>query len=354
MRRFVIRAMTGLSLFFFLGCLAADWVFAKVLENSSIHGWKISAISDDRTGAFKHCGAASPIYNHESVDGIILAFFVDGAFALGMGFASPVWQLQPGSRYPISYQIDDSPVYAAEALALTSSTVSFSLAHNPAVFDLIRKGWLLKVRAAGGEFQLSLQNSSKVLAALLDCAQRYAQTPSPRGTSNPFIARDSVLTKRPANTAQLQAEATTITANILASSGLAGFRLAGPNSHESGILHAIWWANGVDGSTTIFDTLTVDVVIANLAAGESEDCKGNFASMKIASNEMAGARLKTVCELPDEMPRIRYANVLKRKKGGVYVFWMSESVDASEQGGDASVLENVSARLFDAAIQLGE
>ena len=351
MRYSALGFMKAVSLSLVLGCFIADQVVAGVLERTKLYQWGITAVSDDETDAFSHCSGVVIDFENNTV----LALYITNDFTFSFAVTRPTaWKFETGKRFPISYQIGNSGWFHAEAVAPTANTALVFPENNSASFELFRRGWKLKIRTAGTEFAVPLPNSSEALTATLDCAQRYAQTSSPRGTFNPFIARDPVLTKRPANTAQLQAEAATITANILASSGLAGFRLAGPNSHESGILHAIWWANGVDGSTTIFDTLTVDVVIAKLAAGESEDCKGNFASMKIASNEMAGARLKTVCELPDEMPRIRYANVLKRKKGGVYVFWMSESVHASEQGGDASVLEDVSARLFDAAIQLGE
>jgi len=324
----------------------AEGAIAKTLESTTLYGWDISAYSNDQTSAFSHCTAGMPYKS-----GIYLVFSIDGNFNWSMSFANSAWQLTPGSRYPITYQIDNFSQFAAEAVAITPQLASVRLTNSSALFELFRKGWLLKVRAAGNEFRFSLDNSSKALTAALNCAQRYVLAASQRGSSNPFVAPGAGQHNQPTNTAQLEAEAAAVTANLLASSGIPEFRLAETISPELNIFHAVWWAKDVMGGTIIADNETIDSAVTTLLAYASAGCKGNFASMKLPSNEANAVRLKTVCEESDKNPFVQYTNLIKRKKGGVYAFMIFES---SGQENRNNILEDAGARLFEAGIQLAK
>jgi len=333
-----------ISLLLLPACFAIEVAVAKQLEHRILFGWDISAHSDDKTGAFSHCAAGVPYRS-----GIYLVFTISRSFSWSMSFSNSAWRLNPGSRYPITYQIDNSPIFTAEAVALTSQLVSVPLTNSSELFELFRRGWILKVRAAGSEFSFSLDNSSKALSAALNCTQRYVMLASRPEPTNPFVAPGSGETNQNSTTAQLEAEAATFTANVLAASGLSDFRLADSISPELKIFHAVWWAKGVVGGTTISEADSLESAVATLLAYASAECKGSFASMKLPSNDANAVRLKTVCEQQDEQPVAQLVNVIKRKKGGVYVFVI---FDSSSEDGGAGSLEDAGARLFEAGIRL--
>jgi len=333
-----------ISLLLLPACFAIEVAVAKQLEHRILFGWDISAHSDDKTGAFSHCAAGVPYRS-----GIYLVFTISRSFSWSMSFSNSAWRLNPGSRYPITYQIDNSPIFTAEAVALTSQLVSVPLTNSSELFELFRRGWILKVRAAGSEFSFSLDNSSKALSAALNCTQRYVMLASRPEPTNPFVAPGSGETNQNSTTAQLEAEAATFTANVLAASGLSDFRLADSISPELKIFHAVWWAKGVVGGTTISEADSLESAVATLLAYASAECKGSFASMKLPSNDANAVRLKTVCEQQDEQPVAQLVNVIKRKKGGVYVFVI---LDSSSEDGGAGSLEDAGARLFEAGIRL--
>lgn len=343
MRSIALHTARTFSLLLLLGCFSEN-VAAKFLEKTSVDIWEIAAVSDDQTDAFSHC-SASAIY----ANGMILAFFVGSEFNWQIGLANPAWQLVPNSRYPITYQIDDSPLFTAEAVVTGPDMVTVPMKDSSSLFELFRKGWELRIRAAGGEFKFPLQSSSKALTAVLNCARRYALAESQSENLNPFVAPGAARTDHPAKAAQRRAEAATITANILASAGIKGFTLADSLSGELSAFDALWWTDSVMGWTLISEENTVESAVGTLLASASKNCKGAFASMKLPSAKASAARLKTVCENPGQAASVEFMSVVSRKKGGVYVFVV---FDSSEEKSKSSILEDAGARLFAAGLAL--
>lgn len=345
MRYSIKLAAKSVGILLSIGCFASDLVQAKELEKTNLYGWTISAHANAKTGAFSHCAAGVPYKS-----GIFLVFSIGRNFDWAMGFGNPAWRLKPGSRYPISYQIDNSAAFKAEAVAVTSELVSVSLADSSALFELSRRGWILKVSAAGDEFSFSLDNSSKALLAALNCAHRYTVAARQPENSNPFAKRDvATYAEQPKSSARLQAEAATVTANVLAASGMNNFRLEDSVKPELDAFHAVWWVDELLGGTVISENENLDSAVNTLIASASQDCKGSFASMKLPSTDANAARMKAVCEQDGRTTIIQFANVVKRKKGGVYVFMLFQ---APERNGDGKAVEDAGARLFDASLRL--
>jgi len=336
LRRFVTR----LAIFVGLAGCASGSATAAPLSEWKLHGWLVGAYSNDTTKAFSHC-AASIRYK----SGILLLFSVTKDFRWMMGFANPEWRLNKGSRYTIRYAVDDLPALGATAVAISTSQVVAELPAKTTLFQLFRKGRLLKVQGEGKNFGFSLDNTSSVLADVLRCANRYKAYTGPVASStNPFEKpAPSVV---PSNTGQNRAEAMAVTANVLSSAGIQGFSLVSEIPDSLKFLDAIWKAPGLIGGLQILDKQTPDTAASRRIALDAQNCKGTFASGKLPAS--AGAvRVMTACTADGKEPRRTEYTVVQRNKGGVYMFILMGS-----GGGSAPTdVSDQSARVMDAAVK---
>src|SRR5262249_4745977 len=141
------------------------------------------------------------------------------------------------------------------------------------------------VYAAGETFGFNLNNSSKALAATLECTKRYMGRTTPQvANNNPFRA------PQPANTngaredrAEYRAEATVLLANILSAAGIVGFQVIPRDKIPSDLSRydAVWTADNVIGAVSIIlpgAAKGPEDITSFLMTADAQSCKGVFAS----------------------------------------------------------------------------
>jgi len=323
-----------------IGLNGAPAAHARQLEKSHIEGWLVGAYSNDRTGQFRHC-AASVQYK----SGTLLLFAIGKDFTWSMGFANTRWKLTPGAKYTLTYYVDSGPHHTARGRALNKNLVQVPLLNSRTLFDSFRRGYRLYVRAAGQRFGFNLTNSSKVLAATLDCTRRYvARTHT---TTNPFVAQAP---RRSNDRTSERAEAAVLLANVLSAAGIQGFRILPANklpaklrSHD-----AVWASPDLLGTLRIISTTTAatpERLAALLMAADAQSCKGVFASGRYPVQEGSRtARLMTGCSGTTKPIEIHYT-IMPRSKGGFYLFAVFG------QKGHGDLARDFGTRLYDAAVK---
>lgn len=312
---------------------------AAPLSEWKLHGWLVGAYTNDSTKQFSHC-AASIKYK----SGILLLFSVTKDFRWMMGFANPEWQLNKGLRYKISYAVDSFPALQATAVAISPKQVVAELPSNTTLFQLFRKGRLLKVQGEGKSFGFSLDNTSSVLADVLKCANRYKTYSAPVASStNPFEKPAPIAP--PSNTGQNRAEAMAVTANVLSSAGIQGFSLVSDIPDSLKFLDAIWKAPGIIGGLQILDKHTPTSASSRRIALDAQNCQGTFASGKLPAAGNA-VRVMSACTVDGKPPRRTEYTIVQRGKGGVYMFILMPNGDTPPDD-----VSNHSSRVMDAAVK---
>lgn len=321
---------------------------SATLGEFQLYGWTIGAYSHDQGGGFSHCGASVPYKN-----GISLVFVVGADFHWRMAFANSAWRLALGSTYPVQYQIDTGTVVSATAVALSPEMAAVDLLDSQSLFEAFRRGYQLKVGAAGETFVFNLTNSSKALAATINCTQRFAEA---RSKTNPFESTPSPAPasgERPAVDIAHKAEATILIANVLSASGVQGFSIAEDKVLEG--YAVVWTAPGLLGGVQIMESATVDQAVAMLIISDTSTCKGTFASAKVPSDTGNTARLRTACEEVTATGakqgfQINYT-ILPRSKGGIYVLATSQGTATGSDIGANPEAEQASGQLYNASLK---
>lgn len=333
------------SVFFAFSTLVGiGTVSARELRTWASHGWNVGAYSNDRTGEFSHCAAGASYRS-----GIYLVFSVGRFFSWSMGFANPQWKLTPGAKYPIRYTIDDRIPATTEASAISENMVEITLPPNTGMFELFRKGRLLRVEGSGQNFFFQLDNTSAVLKEVLDCATAYASSPVTTSDGrNPFVPQQSTrpsVSSSDRNLAGFRAEATAVIANVLASSGLSGFKVV-EDLKPDAAAHAIWTAPGLLGALKILEAENPENSSTIIMAMDAQGCKNNFLSGRLPTSEPNVVRAKTACSSGSSDSILIEYTIVRRPRGGSYVFSVIGSENAPKEA-----VDRANSSIHDAAIR---
>ncbi|KAB2919950.1 MAG: hypothetical protein F9K29_03585 [Hyphomicrobiaceae bacterium] len=325
----------------------ADAPKAATLESSMVEGWLVGAYTNDQTGKFNHC-ATSVRYQ----SGIYLIFSIGRNFAWSMGFASPRWKLTRGAEYNLYYYIDTGPGMSVRGRAVSSQLVEVVLTDSHTLFESFRRGYQLTVQAADDKFTFNLTNSSKALAATLECARRHV-APTQEAATNPFGPRQQPTppdAKPSIAQSDARAEAAVVVANVLSAAGLPGFRVLTYDETPADLRlhHAVWVSQNLAGSLRIFPrdaAKNVEELASYVMARDAQDCKGVFASGRYpTSPETGAARLMTGCSSTNAPVDISYT-IAPRAKGGFYLFATMGT------GGNAEPVKDAGVKLHEAALK---
>ncbi len=322
---------------------------AATLSNSHIGNWSIWAYSDDQTGEFSHCAAAT-----QYKSGISMLFSVNRAYTWSMGFANSQWRLQKGTSYPIAFTVDQVPALNATAVAIRSDTAEVPLADSVALFNVFKRGNWLTVFAAGQVFQFALTDTSKVLPALILCVRNYLQ-PAPLQAANPFVAAapTSSAGNSDDTTAVRQAEATAFLANVLSQAAITGYSMLTPADAAKLTTDAAWKTESEFGILTIVDpsaNMGPNDIDATLVQKDGKGCQGKFLSGSMSEEkETKGSRLFTSCNSGGQTVTALYT-VLPRPNGGYYVLGTLSEDQA--QNSDASPARSIDASIRAAAYKI--
>ncbi|MEW6254542.1 MAG: serine protease [Pseudomonadota bacterium] len=163
---------------------------ARQVAEFEVRGWDVHAYTDDTTGAFSNCVASA-----EYESGMVLAFQIGADFSWNMAvFDSPV-RFKKDQRVQVSYQVDSGRTRKATATAEDKDFLLIPLPDDVSLFNEFRQGRLLRVFFSGRTAGFRLDGTAAMLAALLDCADRYKDTKSEvsggkRGKGEGDSARD--------------------------------------------------------------------------------------------------------------------------------------------------------------------
>lgn len=239
-----------------------------------------------------------------------------------MGFSSSAWRLVPGSEFEIGFTVDDmSPIFA-KAVALSGNRIDVTLDDSVELFKRFQRGYLLKVATTKTVFQFDLKDTSKLLPALLFCAQQKGAPPTATMASNPFEPKKETTDPRKEDDTATIAEANIFAANLLSLAGVANFTLLGPTEHTDIKGQARWFDGSTFGAINVFPKVKPDEIKeigAVLIGRDARECKGTYLSGAIPEDGRgAAARVFTTCQI-GEKPITAYYLAVRRKAGGAYL-----------------------------------
>jgi hypothetical protein len=304
--------------------LASEGSNAAATRNFRIGDWHAGAYSDNRTGAFSHCGASATYRS-----GVTVLFAVHKGWTWEMSFVHPDWRLPPGNTYEIAFTVDDMTPLMATATAISREQVRVPLADSAELFRRFQKGRQLRVGTAGQTFTFNLKQTNQVLQELLECTRLEGKPPAV--ASNPFETAKKTDRKSgsdasgPTYDPLLHAEAATVAANVLSKSGIQGFSLMSTEKAVALRSHAAWSAgDNMLGTVSILTGNTEQLLKEmpkNVIARAAGACKANFLSGAMPEDGKTQiSRAFTTCQLDGEKAATTYHLAMPRKRGGIYVF----------------------------------
>ena len=162
------------------GCLVSLQASAEQISQFKIGNWSGGGYTHTETGDFSHC-AASADYK----SGITLIFAINRDLTWAMVLANENWKLTAGDTYTVQYRVDRGSRYEGTATVVAPNQVKVPLPGDDALFNKFRRGTILTVDAANQTMHFQLNQTSRMLAALFDCA-KYWRDRYQKPQSNPF------------------------------------------------------------------------------------------------------------------------------------------------------------------------
>jgi hypothetical protein len=303
---------------------------AREIRTFPFAGWTVGAYSDDVTGQFSHCTGHAEYQNSVS-----LIFTVTRYYQWNVAFFSPRFNVKAGQTIDIGLSVDGRMPTKVPSLAITNKAVKVDLSPDGPIVNLFRQGSRLTLTANDAQLEFNLTNTSKLIPALVQCVHA-ALNPAPLAarSSNfaPIAAAPSPATPAPSiDASNRRAEAVAIVANVLAASGLTGFRILDESEDQNNHNRVAWTAGHIFGTLAITDEGdNADTVIGIFIGMDAATCPGKFASGKLP-NEQSGERHAFVlCEDPKNSLSKFYLT-FPRAKGGNYIFTVEGSQDEASK-----------------------
>lgn len=308
---------------------------AKALYEQHFGAWTVGAYAKT-SGEFSHCSSSAPYQS-----GITILFFIGADYRWNMGFVNPAWQLQEGATYPIRYQIDSGSIVPAQALVLSEHFVGVPLDDSEALFERFRRGRMLVVEASGQIFSFGLKDSSISLDAALACVTRHRSA----SLLNPFAPAKAKEAK-----GDNAAEAAAVTANLLSSAGVSGFRLLETGSQE--VYDAAFTSPSLTGGLIVLPRGDVQKASTLLIATLTEDCKGQLATARLPAPGN-GAHVRIACQRSaTDVETMNYL-FFPRAAGGSYMMQIGGgSSQTTLPGAPTANQDEAAGRLLDASLTL--
>lgn len=306
-------------------------------SNRDVAGWFVGAYND-KQGQFSHCAMSTPYKS-----GITMYFSISGDFSWRVGWSHDGWRFAKGQGVDIAVYVDGIGPHTLKANAVSEKMALAELPAKGAVFDLMRKGYNMKVYAEGRTYGFNLDGTYAALTEILNCAGRYTGT-APVQQANPpapIVPRTNQPSSSAGNTvtAEQRLEATKVVANILAQGDMSNFRLL--TSKEIAELdsdyitksHVVWRAEGLIGTLRILTNkrITLGEVNAAIIGDDARNCKGKFASGSVADDKSRSVlRLFTACEEDGKAFEYRYT-VVPAGDGTHYLFSTAGRADSGDR-----------------------
>jgi S1-C subfamily serine protease len=143
--------------------LASSAFAAGPFGSIPVGKWSGGAYTDEKTGAFSHCSAATGYGN-----GVTLLFGQNADRAWLLGFGSPSFTLTTGETFPIDITFDGQAQFRVFGSAVSPTLVT-SIIPNTAMLNQIRKSHLMVAVAKGATLQFILTSTGQLLPVIVNC-----------------------------------------------------------------------------------------------------------------------------------------------------------------------------------------
>lgn len=303
---------------------------ARQITTMHIGNWEGGAYVDDQN-RFTHCVA-----NARYRSGLFMFISVTRSYRWYLGFYNPDWHLKEGGKFNVLYRIDQSPWERVPAEIAGDGLIKIQMENETPLIRLFRRGRLMEVNAVGQSMRFSLEGTSVVLPALVNCVEgqhALTQPQRPPPSSPPPST----------NVDALKSEAVRIASNFLLDVRLPGARLLSPDDIPAKWRHqgAIWAADGIIGTVDIYTGTSIDKAIAHLIGEDALACEGSFASGRLPSPSQPDRpeEVFTSCRGNPNL-NIRYL-LSRRQKGGYYQFAIISSGENAQADIPTDVREAV-------------
>ncbi|WP_439611526.1 S1C family serine protease [Reyranella sp.] len=147
-------------------------------SRSTVGGWSLSA-HDRAGGKFSHCAISAPYKS-----GIRMLFSVSGNQSWRVGWTHESWRFTKGQSVDLTLLVDNAGPFPLKAVAATENLALAELPAKEELFDVMRKGTRMTVRAMGNTYAFNLDGTYAALTEVLNCTARYGGgSGTPPGTS---------------------------------------------------------------------------------------------------------------------------------------------------------------------------
>lgn len=348
----MIRTIAVAIVSLVLGVQAA-WADLIPGSKNNIAGWDIGAYT--RGDRFSHC-AMSTLYR----SGITMVFSVSGDYTWRVGWAHDSWSFSKGQSVPVDIFVDNIGPITLRANAVNDKLALAELPPKAALFDLIRRGNRMTVRAGGANYAFNLDGTYAALTETLACAERYEaiassspKTPMPKQQSAPPPQPER---NARGSTAEERLEATKIVANILSRGELSNFRIlttreiAELKSSYLSSSDVVWRADGIIGTLRIVASsvnATARQIAAAVVSDDTKNCKGQSVSGSTKDEKNPEVvRVFTGCQDGGEAYQFYYT-VVPLDDGAFYLFATASKVGPGGKSEGAKVEALLRDAVFD-------
>jgi len=343
------RILSAVMLF---AASAGQSAFADQIPGSQtkVANWYIGAY--EQNSKFSHCAMSTPY-----LSGITMAFSVSGDYSWRVGWGHPSWQFSKGQTVDIVVFVDGAGPFYLKATAVNKELALAELPAKAAVFDVMRKGYLMTVHAVGNVYKFNLDGTYAALTEILSCAERYSTSvasaplapPPAVKPPAPMVPPSATKTTSPSVvSADQKLEATKMVANILAQGEMTGFRILSSREVEelkseyfSGS-DVVWRAEGVVGTLRIIpklDGVTPRTIATAVVADDLKNCKGQTASGSTKDERSEDViRMFTACQEGSQSTEQRYT-VVPLRDGSFYLFATGSVSSTGEKNNGAAKAE---------------
>ena len=175
-----LRMKRALAVALVAVCLWQNPARADLIPGSrtTVGGWSLSA-HDRAGGKFSHCAISAPYKS-----GIRMLFSVSGNQTWRVGWTHESWRFTKGQSVDLTLLVDNAGPFPLKAVAATENLALAELPAKEELFDLMRKGTRMTVRAMGNTYAFNLDGTYAALTEVLNCTARYGGgSGTPPGTS---------------------------------------------------------------------------------------------------------------------------------------------------------------------------
>ncbi len=147
-------------------------------SRATIGGWSLSA-HDRAGGKFSHCAISAPYKS-----GIRMLFSVSGDQSWRVGWTHESWRFTKGQSVDLTLLVDNAGPFPLKAIAATENLALAELPAREELFEVMRRGTRMTVRAMGNTYAFNLDGTYAALTEVLNCTARYGGgSGTPPGTS---------------------------------------------------------------------------------------------------------------------------------------------------------------------------